>query len=81
MGLLWLGSTVIYGAASARMAAMGPILGWPLFMSSIIITANVWGFATGEWKGVGRGPVTTVLVGIVFLILGFSAVALASGMS
>lgn len=80
MGLLWLGSTVIYGAASTRMSAMGPILGWPLFMSSIIITANVWGFATGEWKGVGRGPVITVLVGILFLIFGFGTVALASRM-
>jgi L-rhamnose-H+ transport protein len=78
MGLLWTGSLAVYGAASTRLAAMGPILGWPLFMSVIIITSNVWGFATGEWKGACRGAVTTMLVGILFLILGFCTVALGS---
>jgi len=75
MGSLWLGSTVIYGAATSRMAGMGPILGWPLFMSIIIITSNVWGFMTGEWKGVSRKPLTLMLVGISFLILGFCTLA------
>lgn len=75
MGLLWTGSLAMYGAASTRLATMGPILGWPLFMSVIIITSNLWGFATGEWKGASRGAVTTMLVGILLLILGFCTVA------
>jgi L-rhamnose-H+ transport protein len=78
MGLLWTGSLAVYGAASTRLAAMGPILGWPLFMSVIIITSNVWGFATAEWKGANRGAVKTMLVGILFLIVGFCTVALGS---
>ena len=81
MGLLWTGSLAVYGAASTRLAGMGPILGWPLFMSVIIITSNVWGFATAEWKGANRGAVTTMLVGILFLILGFCTVALGSRLS
>jgi L-rhamnose-H+ transport protein len=80
MGSLWMGSTVIYGAATSRMAGMGPILGWPLFMSVIIITSNVWGFMTGEWKGVSRRPLTLMLVGISFLILGFCTLAFAARM-
>jgi len=78
MGLLWFGSTVIYGGASARMSSMGPILGWPLFMSAIILTSNAWGFATGEWKGAGSKALTIMLSGIVLLILGFVTLALAS---
>jgi L-rhamnose-H+ transport protein len=78
MGLLWTGSLAVYGTAATRLAAMGPILGWPLFMSVIIITSNAWGFATAEWKGANRGAVTTMLVGILFLILGFCTVALGS---
>jgi len=78
MGLLWFGSTVIYGAVSARMSSMGPILGWPLFMSIIIITSNVWGLATGEWKGAGSKALTFMLLGVLFLILGFITLALAS---
>jgi L-rhamnose-H+ transport protein len=77
MGLLWLGSTVIYGAVSARLGDMGPILGWPLFMSAIIITSNVWGLATGEWKGSGSKALNTMLGSIFFLILGFAALAYA----
>jgi len=76
MGVLWFGSTVIYGASTAELAGLGPILGWPLFMSSIIITSNVWGFVTGEWKTAGKKALTTMLVGILFLILGFVALAL-----
>jgi L-rhamnose-H+ transport protein len=75
MGVLWFGSTVIYGAATAQLAGLGPILGWPLFMSSIIITSNVWGFVTGEWKAAGQKARMTMLVGILFLILGFVTVA------
>jgi L-rhamnose-H+ transport protein len=78
MGLLWFGSTVTYGAVSARLSSMGPILGWPLFMSVIIMTANVWGLAAGEWKGAGSKALTTMSGGIFFLILGFISLALAS---
>jgi L-rhamnose-H+ transport protein len=75
MGVLWFGSTVIYGAATAQLASLGPILGWPLFMSSIILTSNVWGFVTGEWKAAGRKALLTMLAGILFLILGFVTLA------
>jgi L-rhamnose-H+ transport protein len=75
MGVLWFGSTVIYGAATAELAGLGPILGWPLFMSSIIITSNVWGFVTGEWKTAGKKALTTMLAGILFLIVGFVTLA------
>lgn len=77
MGLLWFSSTVIYGGVSARLAEMGPILGWPLFMSAIIITSNVWGLATGEWKGSGSKALNTMFGSIFFLILGFGTLAYA----
>jgi len=76
MGVLWFGSTLIYGASTAELEALGPILGWPLFMSSIIITSNVWGFVTGEWKTAGQKALRTMLGGILFLILGFITMAL-----
>jgi L-rhamnose-H+ transport protein len=78
MGLLWTGSLALYGAASTRMAAMGPVLGWPLFMSVIIISSNAWGFATGEWRGARRRTVAVMLAGIGLLIMGFGAVAWAA---
>jgi L-rhamnose-H+ transport protein len=78
MGALWFSSLVVYGAASTRMADMGPVLGWPLFMSAIILTSNVWGLAVGEWKGATRGSLATMFVGLGFLILGFCTLAWSS---
>lgn len=77
MGAMWFGSTVIYGNITARLGSMGPILGWPLFMSAIIIASNVWGMATGEWKGSGSKALNMMFGAIFFLILGFGALAYA----
>ena len=78
MGLLWTSSLVMFGAVTTYMGTLGTVLGWPLFMSVIIITSNVWGFATGEWKQAGSKPVRIMLGGIGFLILGFCTLAYAS---
>jgi L-rhamnose-H+ transport protein len=78
MGTLWFSSIVIYGAAATRMADMGPVLGWPLFMSAIILTSNVWGFAVGEWKGASRASFITMFAGLGGLILGFCTLAWSS---
>lgn len=77
MGALWFGSTVIYGAVSGLLGDMGPILGWPLFMSAIIMASNVWGISTGEWKGSGSKALNTMFGSIFFLILGFVVLAYA----
>jgi L-rhamnose-H+ transport protein len=75
MGALWMGSSAIYGVAAARIGDMGPVLGWPLFMSVIIITSSIWGVLTGEWKGAGRKSANAMFLAIVFLILGFGTLA------
>lgn len=81
MGLLWFGSTGIYGAATSLFSGgIGPILGWPLFMSSIIVTSNIWGFATGEWSGTTSKPRRIVFLGIALLIVGFVALAVAGSL-
>ena len=81
MGLLWTSSLVMYGAAATYMSPLGPVLGWPLFMSVIIITSNAWGFATGEWKQAGSKPVKIMLGGLAFLILGFCTLAYATSLT
>jgi L-rhamnose-H+ transport protein len=75
MGALWFSSIIGYGAAASRMADLGPVLGWPLFMSAIILTSNVWGLALGEWKGATRSSLVTMFAGLVFLIIGFGTLA------
>jgi L-rhamnose-H+ transport protein len=78
MGLLWMGSIALYGPAAASMAGMGPVIGWPLFNASIIITSNIWGFGTGEWRGAPQRAVRTMIGGMVLLIVGIGILAYSS---
>src|SRR5437870_8224286 len=52
MGLMWISGTVSYGIGSNLTGALGPVIGWPLLMCSMILTATSWVFFSGEWKGV-----------------------------
>ena len=68
MGLLWYGGMSIYGMGAADMGRMGAVIGWPVFMSTVIVTANVLGFLTGEWRYAGPRARAMEWIGIVFLI-------------
>jgi L-rhamnose-H+ transport protein len=69
MAILWFGSTVLYGLSAVQMGAWGPILGWPLFMSLIVIAASLLGMFTGEWKGSGSVPLRIQWAGVTLLVL------------
>ena len=56
MAFFWFGSAVLYGVAANQTGALGTILGWPIFMSLIVLVATAWGVATGEWKHAGARP-------------------------
>jgi len=49
MGAFWYFSLILYSAASLKIGNLGPVIGWPLFMVCIIMTANMWGWRHGEW--------------------------------
>lgn len=69
MAVFWFGSTVLYGIGAGKLGSLGTVLGWPVFMSLIVITASVHGLLTGEWKGSGKQPVRIMYAGIAVLIL------------
>ncbi len=69
MAFFWFGSTVLYGVATVELGELGTVLGWPLFMSLIVITASAWGVATGEWKNTGKQPLAVMLAGVGVLVI------------
>jgi L-rhamnose-H+ transport protein len=69
MAFLWFGSTILYGAATTNLGQLGTVLGWPLFMSVIVITAAVWGMITGEWRGSGNKPRMVMASGVGILVV------------
>jgi L-rhamnose-H+ transport protein len=69
MAVCWFGSSLLYGLSTVQLGAWGPILGWPLFMSLIVITASLLGMLTGEWKNSGGSPLRIQWTGVALLIL------------
>lgn len=78
MAIFWFGSTVLYGISITILGSWGPVFGWPLFMSLIVIAASLLGIFTGEWKGSGTGPVRIQWVGVSLLVLAVFSLAVTS---
>ncbi len=78
MALLWFGSTALFGMGAAGLGALGPIIGWPIFMAMIIVTANLWGAVTGEWAKASRGSIAYACSGIVVLMAAIYVISLAA---
>ncbi len=68
MGILWFGSSVLYGNATAFLGELGPVVGWPLFMSLIVIIASVLGVWMGEWRNAGKGPLRVQGLAVLVLV-------------
>jgi L-rhamnose-H+ transport protein len=69
MAALWLGSVVLYGNGVAKIGALGPVLGWPVFMSGAVIASAAWGSAFGEWRNSGRTAKAAMASGVFCLIV------------
>jgi len=71
MGAFWFFSLLIYGKSAQMIGAMGPIVGWPVFMIFIIVTSNFWGWVYGEWKNCGKKAARLLSLSLIFLVLAF----------
>lgn len=78
MAVFWFGSVLLYGISASQLGPLGTAVGWPLFMSLIVIAASLLGIVTGEWKGSGRRPLTIQLTGVAALIVAIFILARAS---
>jgi L-rhamnose-H+ transport protein len=68
MGLLWIAGFVCYAPGARRLGPLGSSVGWAIMMASMVITANLWGLLTGEWKGANRKAFAFLTGGVVILI-------------
>lgn len=68
MAILWFGSSVLYGIATAFLGDLGPVVGWPLFMSLIVIVASLLGLWTGEWRNAGSRAVRVQGLAVLVLV-------------
>lgn len=67
MAVFWFGSVLLYGFAVSLLGPLGTEVGWPLFMSLIVLAASLIGIVAGEWKHSGRWPLAIQLSGVTAL--------------
>jgi len=66
-GTTWFLQFFFYGMGESKMG--NGASSWILHMAFIILIANVWGLVLREWKGVSKKTLTTVLIGILTIIV------------
>lgn len=78
MAIFSYGSLLIYCKASQLIGALGPMIGWPMFMVLIILISSFWGWRYQEWRDCGEQAKNAMKLGIGFLVtavivLGYSS--------
>lgn len=81
MGLLWGGDMFLYGFASPRIGRLGPAIGWPIKLIAGLITANLAGYWTGEWKFTPSGTRRWMVVGLAVLLIAIAVLGWSSTLS
>ncbi len=66
-GTLWFLQFFFYGMGESKLG--NGASSWILHMSFIILVANMWGFALKEWKGVSKKTLSTIIIGVIVLIV------------
>lgn len=66
-GTIWFLQFFFYGMGESKLGSGAS--SWILHMSTIILTANLWGIYRKEWKGVAKKTKLTITAGIVVILL------------
>jgi L-rhamnose-H+ transport protein len=78
MGLMWISCIVMYGVGANKMGSLGPVIGWPVFLSTTVLGATCWGFVTGEWKGIRGRPIHIQTAALGVLVAAMFSLGLAT---
>lgn len=78
MGLLWIAGFVCYAPGARMLGPLGPSVGWAIMLSVMVITANLGGFFTGEWKDAPRKAHAFLLSGVIALLVAIGVVGYAN---
>jgi L-rhamnose-H+ transport protein len=69
MALLWLSGIVGYGIGATLVGRYGTSLGYALFIAAMILSSNLLGIATGEWKATSARTRKVLAVGVAVILI------------
>jgi L-rhamnose-H+ transport protein len=76
MAAFFTGGLSLYGLGAGKLGTMGAIIGFPVFMSTIVLTGNTAGLVTGEWRGSPRTAYVFGTAGLFLLIVAIVCIGL-----
>jgi L-rhamnose-H+ transport protein len=77
-GTTWFLQFFFYGMGESKLG--NGASSWILHMSTIILTANMWGIYRKEWKGVAQKTKWTITIGIAVILLSVALVGIGNSM-
>jgi L-rhamnose-H+ transport protein len=77
-GGIWFLQFFFYGMGESKLG--NGASSWILHMSTIILTANMWGIYRKEWKGVAAKTKWTITIGIMVILLSVVLVGIGNSM-
>ena len=79
MGAIWMASVTLYAVGAGLMnERVGVSIGWATFYACIIMSSNVCGWMTGEWRGGEGRPFRTMLLALGVLLAAVAILGYAS---
>lgn len=75
-GIIWFSCMMLFGMAAAKLGKLGPSIGWASFQTIAVVTGNLAGLFSGEWKNSGIRPLILNFLGIIILITGIIVIAI-----
>jgi L-rhamnose-H+ transport protein len=80
MGIMWMAGISLYGSGARKLGPLGPSLGWAIFMTSMIVMANVFGIVTGEWRAAPSPAKRNLAISILLLVVAIAGLGVANGL-
>lgn len=68
-GAMWMGAIAVYTSATTFLGVLGVSIGWALFQILMILTGNVAGMLTGEWRQMETRISRANFAGVALLFL------------
>eukprot|EP00904_Undaria_pinnatifida_P013313 jgi/Undpi1/9111/HiC_scaffold_26.g11569.m1 len=77
MGLFFVGHIHLYGLAQYLFGDLGPVVAWPLIMSSTVLNGQLWSVLMKEWVGVPKKAMSINILSISLLVTAVTVIAIA----
>jgi L-rhamnose-H+ transport protein len=68
-GSLWMIAIAIYSSGTVFLGVLGVSIGWALFQITLILSGNLAGIWTGEWRSTGKDISNVNIVGVAVLFV------------